>query len=196
MIPGVDHSVDFPSTYNVEDLDLSHTPTITADNESAYHHADEDLDVKLPATMKAQDVLLEDLVPTSIPLPHKATNRIGVREQLNVSKDLNNIHVFNDNNEMTMSENIPRQWRYKLNQQKDPAIKSELVSKTTTKIVNLDHTMKFQECMDSYEIWNGVHSFDMIALAIAFYECTCNIHLVLTKSSAHKYLQYSCNQHL
>ena len=82
------------------------------------------------------------------------------------------------------------------NQQKDPAIKSELVSKTTTKIVNLDHTMKFQECMDSYEIWNGVHPFDMIALAIAFYECTCNIHLVLTKSSAHNYLQYSCNQHL
>ena len=111
MIPGVDHSVDFPSTYNVEELDLSHTPTITADNESAYHHTDEDLDVKLPATMKAQDVLLEDLVPTSIPLPHKATNRIGFREQLNVSKDLNYIHVFNDNNEMTMSENIPRQWR-------------------------------------------------------------------------------------
>ena len=50
--------------------------------------------------------------------------------------------------------------------------------------------------MDSYKIGNGVHLFDMIALAIAFYECTCNVHLVVTKSSAHNYWQYSCNQHL
>ena len=104
MIPGVDHSVDFPSTYDVEELDLPHNPTITADNESAYHPTDKDLNVKLPATMKAQDVLLEDLVPTSILSPHTATNRIGVSEQLNVSQDLKNIHVFNDNNKMTSDE--------------------------------------------------------------------------------------------
>ena len=44
---------------------------------------------------------------------------------------------------------------------------------------------EFQECMDTYEIGNGVHSFNTIALDIAFYESTCNICLVLTKSSAH-----------
>ena len=75
-------------------------------------------------------------------------------------------------------------------------IESELVSRTTTKIVNLDHTKEFQECMDSYEIGNRVHSFDLIALAIAFYECTCNVCLVVTKSSAQIYWQYSCKQHL
>ena len=63
MIPGDDHSEDSPSTYDVEELDLSHNPTITADNLSAYHPTDEDLDVKLPATTKVHDVLLEDLVP-------------------------------------------------------------------------------------------------------------------------------------
>ena len=64
--------------------------------------------------------------------------------------------------------------------------------------MNLDYTREFQECMDTYEIGIGVHSFDMIhmiALAIAFYECTCNIHLAVTKSSAHNYWQYSCKQH-
>ena len=45
------------------------------------------------------------------------------------------------------------------------------------------------------QIGHGVHSFDMIALAIAFYESTCNNHLVVTKSSAHNYWQYSCKQH-
>ena len=79
-------------------------------------------------------------------------------------------------------------------QQKNPAIKSKVVSRTTTEIVNLDHTKEFQ-CMDSYEIGHGVHSFNMNALAIAFYECTCNIHLVVTKSSAHNYQQHSCKQH-
>ena len=38
------------------------------------------------------------------------------------------------------------------------------------------------------------HSFNKVALAIAFYKSTCNIHLVVMKSSAHKYWQYSCKQ--
>ena len=46
MISGVDHSVDFPSTYDVEELDLSNNPTITAFNESANHPMDEDSDMK------------------------------------------------------------------------------------------------------------------------------------------------------
>ena len=71
------------------------------------------------------------------------------------------------------------------NLQMDAAMESELISKTTTKIVNLDHTNEFHDCMNTYKIGNGVNSFDMIALGIAFYECTCNIHLVTTKSSAH-----------
>ena len=43
-------------------------------------------------------------------------------------------------------------------QQKIPAIESKVVSKTTTEIVNLDHTQEFQECMESYKFGNGVHS--------------------------------------
>ena len=82
------------------------------------------------------------------------------------------------------------------NQQKGTVIKSELVSKTTAKIVNLDHSKEFQECMDSYEIGNWVHLFDMIDLGIAFYKCTCNVCLVVTKSSGHNYWQYSCKSHL
>ena len=54
------------------------------------------------------------------------------------------------------------------NQLTHAAMESELVSRTTAKMVNLDHTKEFQECMDTYEIGNGVHSFNMIALAIAF----------------------------
>ena len=81
------------------------------------------------------------------------------------------------------------------NQQKDTVIESELVSRTTTKIVNLNHTKEFPECMNSYKIGIGVHSFDMIGLAIAFYECSCNVHLIVTKSSALNYWQYTCKQH-
>ena len=162
------------------------------DNSSACHPTDEDLDVKLPATTKADDVLLEDLVPT--------TNRVGVGEQLNVSQDLNNFHVFKDDNKMTSNENNeqepPKMMEVRVgNQQKDAVIESELVPRTTTKMVNLNHMKEFQECVDSYEIGNGVHLFDMIVLAIAFYESTCNVHLIVTKSSAHDYQQYSCKQH-
>ena len=49
---------------------------------------------------------------------------------------------------------------------------------------------------DTYGIGNEVHSFNTIALAIAFYKSTSNIHLVVTKSSAHNYWQYSCKQQL
>ena len=86
-------------------MDLSHNPTITAHNNSACHPTDEEFNVKLPATTKADDILLDDLVPTSILSPHTATNRIGVGEQLNVSPDLNNFHVFNEYNKMTSNEN-------------------------------------------------------------------------------------------
>ena len=79
------------------------------------------------------------------------------------------------------------------NQQKHMAMESELVSKSTTKIVNLNHMKEFQECMNSYKNGNGVHSFNMIALAIVFYECTCNIHLIVTKSSEHNYEQFPAN---
>ena len=40
-------------------------------------------------------------------------------------------------------------------QEKNPAIKSKMVLKTTTEIVNIDHTKEFQEHMDSYKIGNG-----------------------------------------
>ena len=75
-------------------------------------------------------------------------------------------------------------------------MESEIVSRTAFKMVNLNHTKEFQECMDTIKIGNGVHSFDMIALAIVFYKSTCIICLVVTKSSAHYYQQYSCKQHL
>ena len=151
--------------------------------------------------MKAQDVLLEDLAPSSRPSPHTATNRIGTGQQLTVSQDVNNIHVFNDNNKMTSNENKkhehPKMMKVPVaNQLKDTAMEFKLVLKITTKIANLDHMKEFQECMDSYKIGNGVHSFDMIALAIAFYEFTGSIHLVVTKSSAHNYWQSSCKRHL
>ena len=47
VIPGVDHSVDFPSIYDIEDMDVSNNWTTTAVNESAYNAATEELDVKL-----------------------------------------------------------------------------------------------------------------------------------------------------
>ena len=49
--------------------------------------------------------------------------------------------------------------------------------------------------MNSYQVGNGVHLFDMIALASASYECSCNVCLVVTKSSAQNYQQYTSKQH-
>ena len=34
-------------------------------------------------------------------------------------------------------------------------MESELVSRTTTKMVNLDHMKEFQECMDTYKMAMG-----------------------------------------
>ena len=65
MIPGVDHGLDFPSIYDIEEWDVANNWTITAVNESAYNPAIEELDVKVPATKKAQDVQLEDHAPSS-----------------------------------------------------------------------------------------------------------------------------------
>ena len=97
VFTAVDHTVDFPPMYEVEEFDHSHNPTNSMDNNAACHPTDEDLDVKLPATTKADDVLLEDLVPN--------TTRVGVGEQLNVSQHLNNFHVFNDDHKMILCEN-------------------------------------------------------------------------------------------
>ena len=101
MILGVHHSVDFPSIYDIEDMDVSNNQKIKAVNESAYNPAIEELDVKLPATKKVLDVLLEDLVPSSRLSPPTSTNRFGISEQLPASQDVNNIHVFTDNNKST-----------------------------------------------------------------------------------------------
>ena len=57
----VDHDVEFPSTDEVQELDIPHNPTITPDNNSTCHPADEDLDVKLPAMTKTDDLMLDDL---------------------------------------------------------------------------------------------------------------------------------------
>ena len=76
-----------------------------------------------------------------------------------------------------------------LKQPTHTAMESKLVSTTTMEMVNLDHMKEFQECMDRYGIHNGVASFGTIVLAIPFYELTCNICLVVTKSSANNYQQ-------
>ena len=189
VIHGVDHNVDFPSIYDVEDMDVSNNQTIIAVNESTYNPTIQELDVKPPATKKAQDVLLEDLATSSTMLPPTATNRFGISEQVPVSQDVNNIHVFNDNDKSTSQENKeeehPKVMEISVaNQLTDTAMESELVSRTTTEMVNLDHTKEFQECMDIYEIGNGEHLFNMIALAIAFYKSIRKICLVVTTSSA------------
>ena len=160
VIHGVDHNADFPSTYDVDEMDVSNNLTITAVKDSMYHAAIEELEVKPPATKKAQDVLLEDLVPSSTMAPPTPTNIFGISEQLPVSQDANNIHVFNDNNKSTSQENKeeehPRVTEISItNQLTHTAMKSELVSRTATKMVNLDHTKEFQECMDTYKLAMG-----------------------------------------
>ena len=49
VIPGVDHSMDFPSIYAIEELDVLNNWTTTAVNESACNPTIEELDVKLPS---------------------------------------------------------------------------------------------------------------------------------------------------
>ena len=80
-------------------------------------------------------------------------------------------------------------------QQTSTAMDSEVCSMNQTKAVNFDHSREFQEFMDTYEISNRVESFETIALAIAFYESSYNVHLTFTESSANHYQHYSCKQH-
>ena len=59
------------------------------------------------------------------------TNRISIGEQCNVSQDLNNIHVCNDNNKVTSNENkeqeCPKTIEVQVgNQQKDIAMESDI----------------------------------------------------------------------
>ena len=97
------------------------------------------------------------------------------------------IHVFSDeeNNIVQQNEEDGQPKEMEVAVAKQPtltAMESELVSATTMETVNPDQTKEFQECMDTYAIHNGVASFDIIALAIAFYELTCNTCLVVTKT--------------
>ena len=87
-------------------MDVSNNQTITAVKDSTYHPASEELDAKPTATKKSLNVLLEDLVPSSTMSPPTATNIIGTSEQLPVSQDMNNIHVFNDSDKTTSQDNI------------------------------------------------------------------------------------------
>ena len=75
-------------------------------------------------------------------------------------------------------------------------MESELVSRTSSEMVNLGHTKEFHEFVETLKIHYRVPSFNTIALAIAFYESACKICLVVTKSSANNYQQYSYKQHL
>ena len=77
------------------------------------------------------------------------TNIFGISEELPVSQDVNNIHVFNNNDKSTSQENNeeehPKVMEISVtNQPTDTAMECELVSRTTTKMVNLDHTKEFQ----------------------------------------------------
>ena len=120
---------DFASIYDIEELDVSNNCTITAVKEPVYHPTVEELDVKLPVTKKAQDVLLEDLVHSSRFSPPTATNRFGIGEQHSVSQDVNNVHVFNDNNKNISNENKKQEHPKMMevpvaNQQTDTAMES------------------------------------------------------------------------
>ena len=113
---------------------------------------------------------------------------------------VDNIHVFNDNNKYIELDNDNKQLSQVLEtvvtkQQTNTAMDSEVSSTNQSKTVNFNHSKEFQECMDTYEISNGVVSFERIALAIALYESSYNIHLAVMKSSANNYQQYSCKQH-
>ena len=105
---------------------------------------------------------------------------------------VDNIHVFNDNNKYTKLDNDNKQQLQVIEtvvtkQQTNTAMDSEVCSMNKSKMVNFDHLKEFQECMDTYEIYNGVESFETIALAIAFYESSYNICLAVMNSSANHY---------
>ena len=74
---------------------------------------------------------------------------------------VNNIHVFNDNNKYVELDNDNEQQLQVIEtvvtkQQMKTAMDSEVSSTNQSKTVNFDHSKEFQECMDSYEISNGV----------------------------------------
>ena len=56
---GLDNVTEFPSTDEEHELDFPHNPTITINNNSASLPANEDLDMKLPASMKMDDLMLD-----------------------------------------------------------------------------------------------------------------------------------------
>ena len=60
-------------------------------------------------------------------------------------------------------------------------IESKLVSRTTTKIVNLDHTREFQECMDSYEIGNGYIHLTLLLWLLGFMNALAMFFLLLQR---------------
>ena len=122
---------------------------------------------------------------------------VGSNEQTTI---VDNIHVFNDNNQYTELDNDNEQQLQVIEtvvtkQQTNAAMDSEVCSTTKPKMLNFDHLKEFQECMDAYEIYNGVESFETIALAIVFYESSYNMHLAVMKSSTNHHQQYSCKQY-
>ena len=124
--------------YDIDKMDLSNNWTITGVKDSTYHPRIEELEVKPPAAKKAQDVLLENLALSSRMSLPTATNIFGFSEQLPVSQDIDNIHVFNNNDMSTSQENKeeehPRVMLISVtNQPTHTAMESELVSRTATK---------------------------------------------------------------
>ena len=105
---------------------------------------------------------------------------------------VDNICVFNDNDKYIELDNDNEQQLQVIEtvvtkQQTNSGMDSEVCSTNKSKTVNFDHLKEFQECMDTYEIYNGVESLEMITLKIAFYESSYNICLAVTKSSANHY---------
>ena len=81
---GLDNIRELPSTDEEHQVDFPGSPTIVINNNSACITANDDLDMKLHASMTMDDVLLDDLSHTSTLLPHTTMNNIGVEGTLNV----------------------------------------------------------------------------------------------------------------
>ena len=56
----VDHNINFPTIYDVDNIDVSNNLTVPVMNDSIYHPASDGLDVKPPTIKKQQVVVLED----------------------------------------------------------------------------------------------------------------------------------------
>ena len=98
-----------------------------------------------------------------------------------------NSHVFNDEEDYSKVMDLSI-----LDQPTHTVVKSPGTPMTNMTIVNIDHMKAFHECMGTYGILNGVQEFDIVALVIAFYKSACNTRLVIMKSCASNYQQYSC----